>query len=88
MLTRLRGATVKWPGEFKRRGSMIVVVMGVAGAGKTTVGQLLAAALGAEFSDADDHHPPENVAKMRAGTAHRRDRWPGSRGNSCCANAR
>jgi gluconokinase len=47
---------------------MIVVVMGVAGAGKTTVGQLLAAALEAEFIDADDHHPPDNVAKMRAGT--------------------
>jgi gluconokinase len=47
---------------------MIVVVMGVTGAGKTTVGQRLAAALGAEFVDADDYHPPENVAKMRAGT--------------------
>jgi gluconokinase len=56
---------------------MIVVVMGVAGAGKTTVGQLLAAALGAEFIDADDHHPPENVAKMRAGTPLTdADRWP------------
>jgi gluconokinase len=48
---------------------MIVVVMGVTGAGKTTVGQRLAAALGAAFLDADDYHPPENVAKMRAGTA-------------------
>lgn len=47
---------------------MIAVVMGVTGAGKTTVGQRLAAALGAEFVDADDYHPPENVAKMRAGT--------------------
>jgi gluconokinase len=47
---------------------VIVVVMGVAGSGKTTVGRLLAAALGAEFIDADDHHPPANVAKMRAGT--------------------
>lgn len=47
---------------------MIVVVMGVTGAGKTTVGRLLATSLGAEFVDADDHHPPENVAKMRAGT--------------------
>ena len=47
---------------------MIVVVMGVTGAGKTVVGQRLAAALGAEFIDADDHHPPENVAKMRTGT--------------------
>lgn len=47
---------------------MIVVVMGVTGAGKTTVGRLLAQTLGAEFIDADDHHPPTNVAKMRAGT--------------------
>lgn len=48
---------------------MIVVVMGVTGAGKTTVGRLLAAARGAGFLDADDYHPPENVAKMRAGTS-------------------
>ena len=46
---------------------MIVVVMGVTGAGKTTVGRLLAATLGCEFLDADDYHPPANVAKMRAG---------------------
>ncbi|MCX7892988.1 MAG: gluconokinase [Burkholderiales bacterium] len=48
---------------------MIVVVMGVAGAGKTTVGRLLARHLAARFADADDFHPPENVAKMRAGVA-------------------
>jgi carbohydrate kinase (thermoresistant glucokinase family) len=47
---------------------VIVVVMGVAGCGKTTVGALLAQALGAEFLDADDFHPPENVARMAAGT--------------------
>jgi gluconokinase len=46
---------------------MILIVMGVTGAGKTTVGQLLAVELGAEFIDADDYHPPANVAKMRAG---------------------
>jgi|SRR5262245_19712320 len=46
---------------------MIVIVMGVTGAGKTTVGKLLAAGLGCEFLDADDLHPPANVAKMRAG---------------------
>jgi gluconokinase len=56
---------------------MIVVVMGVTGAGKTVVGQRLAAALGAEFIDGDDYHPPENVAKMRAGTPLADDdRWP------------
>jgi gluconokinase len=46
---------------------MIVLVMGVAGAGKTTVGRLLAAALGYAFEDADAFHPAANVAKMRRG---------------------
>jgi gluconokinase len=56
---------------------MIVVVMGVAGAGKTTVGRLLAGELGAAFLDADDFHPRANVAKMRAGTPlDDADRWP------------
>lgn len=41
--------------------------MGVAGCGKTTIGRQLAAALGWEFRDADDFHPPENVARMSAG---------------------
>lgn len=45
----------------------LVVVMGVAGAGKTTVGTALAARLGAPYADADDFHPAANVAKMRAG---------------------
>lgn len=47
---------------------MQVVVMGVTGVGKTTVGRLIAERLAARFVDADDFHPPENVAKMRAGT--------------------
>lgn len=51
--------------------------MGVAGSGKTTIGQKLAAALGWSFRDADDFHPPENVAKMSAGIALTdRDRAP------------
>jgi gluconokinase len=45
----------------------IVVVMGVAGVGKTTVGRRLAASLGWEFHDADDFHSPASVAKMHAG---------------------
>jgi len=45
-----------------------IVVMGVAGCGKSTVGALLAAALDAPFLDADSLHPAENVAKMAAGT--------------------
>jgi gluconokinase len=44
-----------------------VVVMGVSGCGKTSVGQALAARLGARFVDADDFHPPASVEKMRAG---------------------
>ena len=44
-----------------------IIVMGVAGAGKTTVGQALAAALDWPFYDGDDFHPPANVAKMGAG---------------------
>ncbi|MEV0646771.1 gluconokinase [Phytomonospora sp. NPDC050363] len=44
-----------------------LVVMGVSGSGKTTVGRLLAARLDVAFADADDFHPARNVAKMRAG---------------------
>jgi gluconokinase len=47
---------------------MVIVVMGVAGAGKTTVGERLAAGLGWRFLDADAFHAPESVAKMAAGT--------------------
>lgn len=46
---------------------MVIVVMGVAGSGKTTVGRELARALGWSFADADGFHPPANVAKMSAG---------------------
>jgi len=41
--------------------------MGVSGAGKTTVGRLLATAVGCQFYDADDFHPPANIDKMRRG---------------------
>ena len=44
-----------------------IVVMGVAGCGKTTIGALLARRLDAPYLEADDFHPPANVAKMRAG---------------------
>ena len=46
---------------------MVILLMGVTGSGKTTVGQALAESLRWQFIDADDFHPPSNVAKMRAG---------------------
>src|SRR5437868_332508 len=46
---------------------MIVVLMGVSGSGKTTVGRILAQDLGWGFIDADDYHPAANVEKMRRG---------------------
>jgi gluconokinase len=56
---------------------VVIVVMGVAGSGKTTVGQGLARRLGVEYAEADDFHPPANVAKMSAGTPLTDDdRWP------------
>lgn len=56
---------------------MIVIVMGVVGVGKTTVGKLLATQLGWEFADADDFHPAPNVEKIRHGISlSDEDRWP------------
>jgi gluconokinase len=46
---------------------MIVMLMGVSGSGKTTVGRILARDLGWGFIDADDYHPAANVEKMRRG---------------------
>jgi gluconokinase len=46
---------------------MIVVLMGVTGSGKTTVGKVLAKELGWKFYDADDYHPAANIEKMRRG---------------------
>src|SRR5687767_15911225 len=56
---------------------MVIVLMGVSGAGKTTVGRLLAEALGAEFAEGDAYHPPANVERMRRGIPlEDADRWP------------
>ena len=48
---------------------MIIVVMGVSGSGKSTFGRALADALGWDFLEGDDMHPPSNIEKMRAGIA-------------------
>ncbi|QYM78639.1 DUF5069 domain-containing protein [Horticoccus luteus] len=50
------------------RESIVIVLMGVSGSGKTTVGLKLASALGWSFRDADEFHSPANIAKMSAGT--------------------
>jgi len=56
---------------------MIVVLMGVSGVGKTTIGELLAQRLGWRFIEGDDYHPRHNVAKMAAGIPlEDADRWP------------
>jgi gluconokinase len=56
---------------------VIVIVFGVSGAGKTTIGKLLAEELGWRFYEADDFHPPANIEKMRSGRPLTdEDRWP------------
>lgn len=55
----------------------ILVLMGVAGSGKTTIGQSLSRKLRWPFFDSDDFHPPENIAKMSRGIPLAdEDRWP------------
>jgi gluconokinase len=56
---------------------VIVIIFAVSGAGKTTVGELLARELGWRFLEADDFHPPANIEKMRSGwPLNDEDRWP------------
>ena len=52
----------------KRSRPAVIVVMGVASSGKTSLGERLAERLGWAFRDADSFHPPQNVAKMAGGT--------------------
>jgi gluconokinase len=56
---------------------VILIVFGVSGTGKTTIGKLLAEALGWRFCEADDFHPRANIEKMRSGhPLTDEDRWP------------
>src|ERR1700691_4834666 len=68
------GMRIPFPDRFERitrriggREKVVILLMGVAGAGKTTGGKLLASQLGWEFADADDYHSATNVEKMRHG---------------------
>lgn len=56
---------------------MVIIIMGVEGTGKTTIGELLARKLGWKFYDADDYHPRRNIEKMASGLPLTdEDRWP------------
>ena len=56
---------------------MIIILMGVSGSGKTTIGQRLAQTSGWPFYDGDQFHPPANIAKMQQGMPLTdEDRWP------------
>lgn len=57
---------------------MVILIMGVSGSGKSTVGRALARRLEGHFADADDYHPAANIAKMRGGdplTDEDREAW-------------
>ena len=55
----------------------LLIVMGVAGSGKSTIGEGLAKTLGTTYMDGDDYHPPANIKKMSAGEPLTdEDRWP------------
>lgn len=62
---------------MSKKSPALILLMGVSGSGKTTVGRLLAERLGGSFLDADEYHPQENVGKMAQGVPlDDQDRWP------------
>ena len=76
-VARLVGSGHNAPMGSTRQGQPVLVVMGVSGCGKSTVAGIVAGQLGWELAEGDDLHPPENVAKMSAGTPLTdADRWP------------
>lgn len=65
------------PSPRRSEPARLIVVMGVSSSGKSTTGKAVARRLHLPFLDGDGYHPPENVAKMRAGTPLTdADRWP------------
>ena len=70
-----RSSSVDGTGSLS--GVMIILVMGVSGSGKSTIGRRLADELGYEFIEGDNFHPPKNIKKMQAGVPlDDDDRWP------------
>ena len=70
-------AALRWP-EMSKKPAPLVVVMGVSGCGKSTVGRLIANSLACEFLEGDDLHPPLNLERMASGislTDHDRRDW-------------
>jgi carbohydrate kinase (thermoresistant glucokinase family) len=66
MILIVMGAVVG-SGQLKFGRYRFIIIMGVSGSGKTSIGKALAARLGWSFFDADDFHSPENISKMAAG---------------------
>lgn len=63
--------------QLRFNGARLFVVMGVAGCGKTTIGECVAEKLGGSYIDGDDYHPKSNILKMSQGEAlNDEDRWP------------